>query len=329
MGGVLPCPEKPRGKRRANNNSSDQIDENLKGSAQEEKELAWTRARRKLKFFRYAQQARLDSSRRGWCETRNSCDQKRWLLALPGQEGRRRALELLRPTPAGGSGGIPGDPISQVSKAARVLRRCSMGRTGIGATAKVGVSFALLRSKIAQFREDFQAATSEPRSCRRKQREFTQKATKGTKRRGDQLGGTGQTLPLHVFLDMLRRIAQERVPTASNVGSRDVTWASQPTPLIPFRVFSRVSRAPFLRQNGDTDRTTGSSCPLRQKQTGGQNTDRHLQRAELTREFRFPFSDFGENHDHRDRRASLCDRRHVKVRYRRSDLDALPGDELH
>ena len=35
-------------------------------------------------------------------------------------------------------------------------------------------------------------------------------------------------------------------PSASNVGSRDVTWASQPQPLIPFRVFSRVSRAPFL-----------------------------------------------------------------------------------
>jgi hypothetical protein len=43
---------------------------------------------------------------------------------------------------------------------------------------------------------------------------------------------------------MPRRIAQERVPTASNVGSRDVTSASQPTPLIPFGVFSRVSRAP-------------------------------------------------------------------------------------
>jgi hypothetical protein len=27
------------------------------------------------------------------------------------------------------------------------------------------------------------------------------------------------------FWDMPRRIAQERVPTASNVGSRDVTWA--------------------------------------------------------------------------------------------------------
>jgi hypothetical protein len=45
------------------------------------------------------------------------------------------------------------------------------------------------------------------------------------------------------FLDMPRRIAQERVPTASNVGSRDVAWVSQPTPLIPFRDFSRVSRA--------------------------------------------------------------------------------------
>ena len=67
---------------------------------------------------------------------------------------------------------------------------------------------------------------------------------------GDQLGGTGQILPLHVFLDMPRRIAQERVPTASNVGSRDVTWASQPTPVIPFGVFWRVSRGPFLRQSG-------------------------------------------------------------------------------
>jgi len=44
-------------------------------------------------------------------------------------------------------------------------------------------------------------------------------------------------LPLHVFWTIPRRIAQERVPTASNVGSRDVTWASQPQPLIPFRVF--------------------------------------------------------------------------------------------
>jgi hypothetical protein len=42
------------------------------------------------------------------------------------------------------------------------------------------------------------------------------------------------------FLDMPRRIAQERVPTASNVGSRDVTWASQPhlsSLFASFRVF--------------------------------------------------------------------------------------------
>jgi hypothetical protein len=51
---------------------------------------------------------------------------------------------------------------------------------------------------------------------------------------------------------MPRRIAQERVPAASNVGSRDVTWTSQSAPLIPFRVFSRVSRAPFHRLSADT-----------------------------------------------------------------------------
>src|SRR5208282_6505164 len=45
--------------------------------------------------------------------------------------------------------------------------------------------------------------------------------------------------------DMPRRIAQERVPTASNVGSRDVTWASQPTPLIPFRVFFACFAGPI------------------------------------------------------------------------------------
>ena len=46
------------------------------------------------------------------------------------------------------------------------------------------------------------------------------------------------------FLDMPRRIAQERVPTASNVGSRDVTWASQPTPVIPFGRYVGSHRAP-------------------------------------------------------------------------------------
>jgi hypothetical protein len=44
--------------------------------------------------------------------------------------------------------------------------------------------------------------------------------------------------PVARFLDMPRRIAQERVPTASNVGSRDVTWASQPHPSSPSRLFS-------------------------------------------------------------------------------------------
>jgi hypothetical protein len=62
--------------------------------------------------------------------------------------------------------------------------------------------------------------------------------------------------PVARFLDMPRRIAQERVPTASNVGSRDVTSASQPTPLIPFGVFSRVSRAP------DQLEGTGQILPL-------------------------------------------------------------------
>ena len=62
------------------------------------------------------------------------------------------------------------------------------------------------------------------------------------------------------LLNVRRGIARERVPTASNVGSRDVTSASQPTPpLFPFRVFSRVSRALFLRQSGDTYRITGGS----------------------------------------------------------------------
>jgi hypothetical protein len=84
------------------------------------------------------------------------------------------------------------------------------------------VIFALLTSKIAQIREDFQAATFEPGPTRRDRSNIT-------------VAG---------FLAVPRRIAQERVPTAFNVGSRDVTWASRATPLIPFRVFSRVSRAP-------------------------------------------------------------------------------------
>jgi len=55
------------------------------------------------------------------------------------------------------------------------------------------------------------------------------------------------------FLDMPRRIAQERVPRPMS-GRANVTRASQHTPLIPFRVFSRVSRARFL--------SLGKSRPL-------------------------------------------------------------------
>ena len=43
---------------------------------------------------------------------------------------------------------------------------------------------------------------------------------------------------------------QERVPTASNVGSRDVTWASQPTPVIPFGVFCVFRGAHSLGKAG-------------------------------------------------------------------------------
>ena len=46
------------------------------------------------------------------------------------------------------------------------------------------------------------------------------------------------------FLDMPRRIAQERVPTAFNVGSRDVTSAPSPHLSSPFASF-RVFRGPI------------------------------------------------------------------------------------
>ena len=72
----------------------------------------------------------------------------------------------------------------------------------------------------------------------------------GHKEMGDQLGGTGHNIAVARFLDMPRRIAQERVPTASNVGSRDVTWASQPTPVIPFGVFGVFRGAHSLDKAG-------------------------------------------------------------------------------
>jgi hypothetical protein len=63
-------------------------------------------------------------------------------------------------------------------------------------------------------------------------------------------GRAGSNIAVARFLDMPRRIAQERVPTASNVGSRDVTWASKPTPVITFGVFLACFAGPFLRQSG-------------------------------------------------------------------------------
>ena len=54
MGGELAGPKKPGGNCRAKCDGSDQIGENLQTSAQEEKELAWTLSRRKLKFFSHA-----------------------------------------------------------------------------------------------------------------------------------------------------------------------------------------------------------------------------------------------------------------------------------
>jgi hypothetical protein len=50
MRGILAGPVEPRGQRGPDDHRSEQIGENLKGNAQEEKELAWTRGRRKLKF---------------------------------------------------------------------------------------------------------------------------------------------------------------------------------------------------------------------------------------------------------------------------------------
>jgi hypothetical protein len=85
----------------------------------------------------------------------------------------------------------------------------------------------------------------------------------------DQLGGTGQILPLVKYCrcTFFGHATPDRAGArpAFNVGSRDVTSAAQPTPLISFRVFSRVSRAHFLGKEGHErnpilDR---SSCPLR------------------------------------------------------------------
>ena len=118
-----------------------------------------------------------------------------------------------------------------------------------------------------------------------------------------------------------RHATPDRAPTASNVGSRSEHGPPSPTPLIPFRGSHSLGKAGILTgpwglhvllrllricsflhwvPRGDGSQEQAETGRLRPKQTGGQNTDRHLQRAELMREIRFPFSDFGENHDHRD-----------------------------
>jgi hypothetical protein len=100
------------------------------------------------------------------------------------------------------------------------------------------------------------------RFYRRKQKECTQKATKDAKRWGTNSEGQVKYWRCTFFGPATPDRAGAR-PT-SNVGSRDVTWASQPTPLIPFRVFSLVSRAPFLGQSGVVTEILPdrSSCPL-------------------------------------------------------------------
>ena len=55
---------------------------------------------------------------------------------------------------------------------------------------------------------------------------------------------------------MPRRIAQERVPTASNVGSCDVTWTPQPTLVTPLSRLFACFAGPILRQSGGRDRTS-------------------------------------------------------------------------
>jgi hypothetical protein len=62
------------------------------------------------------------------------------------------------------------------------------------------------------------------------------------KEMGDQLGGTGQILPLHVFGHATPDRAGAR--PAFNVGSRDVTSAPSPHLSSPFASF-RVFRGPI------------------------------------------------------------------------------------
>src|SRR5271169_7049952 len=89
----------------------------------------------------------------------------------------------------------------------------------------------------------------------------------GTNSKGGPTRRDRSNIAVARFLDMPRRIAQERVPTASNVGSRDVTWPPSPHLSSPFAFF-RVFRGPhslgkaghLQDRNPIPDR---SSCPLR------------------------------------------------------------------
>src|SRR5271166_1585321 len=93
---------------------------------------------------------------------------------------------------------------------------------------------------IAQFREDFRlpilnrALTESKKNLHRRPRR-TQRYG-GPTRRGRPTRRDRSNIADARFLDMPRRIAQERVPRPMR-GSRDVIWATQPTPLVPFRVF--------------------------------------------------------------------------------------------
>ena len=87
-------------------------------------------------------------------------------------------------------------------------------------------------------------------SLQKKAKRFTQKATKDTKGWGTNSEGQVKYCRSTFFGHATPDRAGAR--PASNVGSRDVTWASQPHSH-PYRVFACFA-SPFLRQSG-RDRT--------------------------------------------------------------------------
>ena len=110
---------------------------------------------------------------------------------------------------------------------------------------RFSVIFALLTWNIAQFREDFWAATFEPRSYRRKQRELTQKATKDTKRLGTNSEGPVKYCRCTFFGHATRGSRRSASRVQCGVARCDMglpTHTSHP--------IWRLSRGPFLRQSG-------------------------------------------------------------------------------